>query len=148
MVVRVLAELLDAPVEVPEDRVEIDDDLTLELEDDAQHAVRRRVLGPHVDEHLAVAEGVELGLAFGPRRVWRDRLEDTGVLVELDPRVIRRRLALAVWWRGRHARTFRIVSAVRVLRGAWTCSMWRTPAPGDRAASSGRKKSLRSGKLW
>ena len=60
VVVGVLAELLDAAVEVAEDRVEVDDLLAVELEDDPQHAVGRRVLRAHVDEHLAVAERVEL----------------------------------------------------------------------------------------
>ena len=88
VVVGVLAELLDAAVEVAEDRVEVDDLLAVELEDDPQHAVGRRVLGAHVDEHLAVAERVELGLALGPRRVRRDRLEDAELAVERDARVV------------------------------------------------------------
>ena len=88
VVVGVLAQLLDAAVEVAEDRVEVDDLLAVELEDDPQHAVGRRVLRPHVDEHLAVAERVELGLALGPRRVRRDRLEDAELAVEHDPRVV------------------------------------------------------------
>ena len=126
-------------MEVAEDRIEVDDLLALELQDDPEHAVGRRVLGPHVDEHLAVAERVELALALGPRRVRRDRLEDPGGLVELDPRVVRRDLAMAAAGRGGgHALTFRTVSPGRALRGAWDCSMWRTPAPGERAASSAR----------
>ena len=82
VVVGVLAQLLDAAMEVAEDRVEVDDLLAVELEHDPEHAVGRRVLRPHVDEHLAVAERVELGLALGPRRVRRDRLEDAEVAVE------------------------------------------------------------------
>ena len=74
--VAVLADLLDAPVEVAQHRVEVDDALAVDLEHDAQHAVGRGVLRPQVDEHLAVAERVELGLALGARRVRRDRLED------------------------------------------------------------------------
>jgi hypothetical protein len=72
VVVRVLDQLLDAAVEVAEDRVDVDDALAVELEDDAEHAVRRRVLRAHVQEHLAVAERVELRLALGARRVRRD----------------------------------------------------------------------------
>ena len=44
VVVGVLAQLLDAAVEVAEHRVEVDDLLAVELEDDPQHAVGRRVL--------------------------------------------------------------------------------------------------------
>jgi hypothetical protein len=88
VVVGVLAQLLDAAMEIAEDRVKVDDDLAVELENDPEHAVGRRVLRPHVDVHLAVAEGVELGLALGPRRVGRDRLEDADRLLELDPRVV------------------------------------------------------------
>ena len=138
VVVGVLAQLLDAAVEVAEDRVEVDDLLAVELEDDPQHAVGRRVLRPHVDEHLAVAERVELGLALRPRRVRRDRLEDADLLVEHDPRVVggRRgagRLVVVI-----DRVPVRTVAAGVALRGAWVCSMWRTPAPGERAASSGR----------
>ena len=71
--VGVLAELLDAAMEVAEDRVEVDDRLAVELHHHPQDAVGRRVVGPDVDEHLAVVERVELGLALGPRRVRRDR---------------------------------------------------------------------------
>ena len=44
VVVGVLADLLDAAVEVAEDRVEVDDLLAVDLEDDPQHAVGGRVL--------------------------------------------------------------------------------------------------------
>jgi len=147
VVVGVLAELLDAAMEVAQDRVEVDDLLALDLQDDPEDAVGRRVLWAHVDEHLTVAERVELVLALRPGRVGRDRLEDPDLLVELDPRVVGRRLAMAVavGRRGGHARTFRIIVPGFALRGACDCSMWRTPAPGERAASSGRKKSFRSG---
>ena len=36
--------------------------LAVELQDDAQHPVRRRVLRPHVEHHLG---GVEKGLVLG-----------------------------------------------------------------------------------
>jgi hypothetical protein len=74
VVVRVLADLLDAAVEVAQDRVHVHDLLARELQDEAQDAVRGRVVRADVEEHLAVAQGVELALALGPRRVRRDRL--------------------------------------------------------------------------
>ena len=88
VVVGVLAQLLDAAMEIAEHRVEVDDLLAVELEDDPQDAVGRRVLRAHVDEHLAVAERVELGLTLGPWRVRRDRLEDAKLAIERDPRVV------------------------------------------------------------
>ena len=121
----------------------------------------------HVDEHLAVAERVELRLAFGPRRVRRDRLEDAEVAVQDDARVVRRagegagsvgvvrRRGVVAVMAGPSRSLVRCIGADRrtvavvgALRGVWVCSIGRTPPPGDRAASSGRKKSLRSGKLW
>ena len=145
VVVRVLAQLLDAAMEIPEDRVQVDDLLAVELEHDAEHTVGRRVLRPHVDEHLAVGQGVELGLALGPRRVRRDRLEDAKVAVQRDPGIVGRLVGLLL---GRaHAPPRRTSAVVGTLLGAWVRSIGRTPPPGERAASSGRKKSLRSGKL-
>jgi hypothetical protein len=47
-----LADLLLAAVQVADDRLAADDLLAVELEDQAQHAVRGRVLRPHVDEHV------------------------------------------------------------------------------------------------
>ena len=88
VVVGVLAQLLDAAMEIAEHRVEVDDLLAVELEDDPQDAVGRGVLRPHVDEHLAVAERVELGLALGPRRVRRDGLEDAQLAIERDPGIV------------------------------------------------------------
>ena len=115
VVVGVLAQLLDAAMEVAQDRVEVHDLLAVELEDHPQHAVRGRMLRPHVDEHLAVAERVELGFALGPRRVRRHGLEDAQVAIERDPRVV-----------GRHRR--RGHGASRSLR----------PSSGARAPSTGR----------
>ena len=74
--VAVLADLLDAAVQVAQHRVEVHDALAVDLEDDAQDAVGGGVLRAQVDEHLAVAERVELGLALRARRVaagWRRR---------------------------------------------------------------------------
>ena len=115
---------------------------------DPQHAVGGWVLGPHVQKHLAVAERVELGLPLGARRVRRDGLENPGFLVEQDARVVGGgtlgggHLTLGSWREPGRRR-----SVLGVFAGMWVCSMWRTPAPGERAASSGRTKSLRSGKL-
>ena len=122
VVVRVLAQLLDAAVEVAEDRVEVDDLLAVDLEHDPQHAVRGRVLGPHVDEHLAVAERVELRLALGARRVRRDRLELPDAVVEQDPRVVGGRV-LVGRGRCRHVRPSR-------------CGGRRAPSPGWARASA------------
>jgi hypothetical protein len=45
-------------------RVDALDDLAVQLHDHAQHAVRRRVLGPEVDGELP-----DLGFLAGPRRI-------------------------------------------------------------------------------
>ncbi len=132
VVVGVLAQLLDAAVEVAEDRVEVDDPLALDLEDHPQDAVGRRVLGAHVDEHLTVAEGVELGLALRPRRIGRDRLEDADVLVEHDPRVVGGRVpdgghdrVSSPWSAGSGRRAPRSTG-----RGSVPCGGLRHPASG------------------
>ena len=151
VVVGVLDELLDAAVEVAEDRVDVDDALAVELEDDPEHAVGRRVLRAHVEEHLAVAERVELGLALGPRRVRRDRLVEVVVVLEQDVRVVRRRWVpfgnVAAARRGArrglggHAGPQAFVwrrTPGAASTGLCVRSTWRTPAPGERAASSGR----------
>ena len=151
VVVGVLAELLDAAMEVAEDRIEVDDLLALELQDDPEHAVGRRVLGSHVDEHLAVAERVELALALGPRRVRRDRLEDAGRLVELDARVVRRHLVVGVAVGRRRAVTRAPsgpTSAGRALRGVCDCSMWRTPAAGRARRVVGEVEVLAEREAW
>src|SRR5450759_2873371 len=76
--VGVLGDLLHAAMEVAQDRVQVHYLLAGDLEDNPQDAVRGRVLGPHVQEHLAVPEVVELPLSLGSGQ--RDRLEDPGVL--------------------------------------------------------------------
>ena len=165
--VGVLAQLLDAAVEVAEDRVEVDDVLAVELQDDSQDAVGRGVLGTHVDEHLAVAEGVELGLALGPGRVRRDGLEDADLLVEEDPRVVGRGMGpgTGAGVGGRHRSVSRC--SIRPASGgswrpAWRCggrgsapcAARRHPASGPRrragrspsgAGSSGSRAACRSG---
>ncbi len=88
------------------------------------------------------ARRVELGLALGPRRVRRDGLEDAEVAIEHDPRVVRGGVLS-----GRHGAARRTAAVEGTLLGAGVRSIGRTPPPGERAASSGRKKSLRSGKL-
>ena len=49
VVLHVLRDLLVAAVEVADVRIGLGNDLTVQLEHNAQHAVRRRVRGPHVD---------------------------------------------------------------------------------------------------
>ena len=64
----VLARLLDAGVDVADDRLHRDDGLALERQEQPQHAVRRRVVRPHVDRE-------ELVLRFVDRAALeRDRL--------------------------------------------------------------------------
>jgi hypothetical protein len=63
-----LAGLLHAGVQVAEDRLGAHHGLAVELEHEAQHAVGRRVLRPHVDDHGLVfgrRVGQRLGLGFG-----------------------------------------------------------------------------------
>ncbi len=49
----VLDQLLGAPVQQPDVRVHALHDLAVELEDEAQHAVRRRMLRPEIDLEIA-----------------------------------------------------------------------------------------------
>jgi hypothetical protein len=152
VVVGVLAQLLDTAVEIAQDRVEIDDLLAVDLEDDPQDAVGRWMLGAHVHEHLAVAQGVELGLALGSGRVRRDGLEHSDLLVQGDPRVVRRGVGRDVErapgsGHRQPAVAWRMRASSWALVGPWVCSIGRTPPAGERDASSARKKSLRSGKL-
>ncbi len=136
--VRGLAQLLDAAVEIAEHRVQVHDPLAVDLEHDAQHPVRGWVLGAHVEEHLAVAERVELRLALGPRRVRRDRLERADLVVEQHPGVVGGGVLVRGGRRHGYAFTVRRTTDGVACVGVCVCSMWRTPPPGDRAASSGR----------
>jgi len=157
VVVGVLAQLLDAPMQVAEDRVEIDDLLAVELEDHSEHAMGRRMLGSHVEEHLAVPQGVELGLALRARRVRRHRLEDAEIAIELDAGIVGLtregvvaeaagvRPCVGSGGRGGHRGVPEVPAPMRrtgaargVSLGAWVRSIGRTPAPGERAASSAR----------
>ena len=52
----VLRDLLHPAVEEADVAVEVDDGLAVEAQDDAQHPVGRRVLRPHVQDHLGVVE--------------------------------------------------------------------------------------------
>ena len=49
-----LAGLLDAGVQIADLRVEADDDLAVDLQHQAQNAMRGRVLRPHIDDHVLV----------------------------------------------------------------------------------------------
>jgi hypothetical protein len=54
-----LRDLLHAPMQVADVAIEIDDGLAVEFENNAQDAVRRRMLRPHVQHHLgAVQQGL------------------------------------------------------------------------------------------
>ena len=55
-----LARLLHAGVQVADDRLGPQDGLTLELEHEPQHAVGRRVLGTHVDDHRLVVGSADV----------------------------------------------------------------------------------------
>jgi hypothetical protein len=52
--------LLDAGVEVADARAGLGHRLAVELEDEAEHAVRRRVLRTHVDDDPLLVEGGRL----------------------------------------------------------------------------------------
>ena len=52
----VLGDLLHAAMEITDVAIEIHDGFAVELENHAQHAVRRRVLRPHVQHHLRAVE--------------------------------------------------------------------------------------------
>ena len=54
--VAVLAQLLDAAVQVPDHDLGIDDLLAVEAQHDAQHAMRAGMLRPHVDHQLVGVE--------------------------------------------------------------------------------------------
>ena len=57
--------LLDAGVQVADDRPELGDRLAVQRQDQPEHAVRRRVLRAHVDDQVLVAAAV--GGLFGRR---------------------------------------------------------------------------------
>eukprot|EP00825_Cyclidium_porcatum_P002331 TRINITY_DN11073_c0_g1_i1.p2 TRINITY_DN11073_c0_g1~~TRINITY_DN11073_c0_g1_i1.p2 ORF type:complete len:369 (+),score=42.63 TRINITY_DN11073_c0_g1_i1:92-1198(+) len=63
----VLADLLDAPVQVPDHGLAVADGLALESQLDPEHAVGGRVLGAQVDFHLLVLE--HRSLRLGPLEV-------------------------------------------------------------------------------
>ena len=52
----VLGDLLHAAVQIADVAIEIDNGLAVELENHAQHTVRRRVLRAHVQHHLWAVE--------------------------------------------------------------------------------------------
>ena len=63
--VAILAQLLDAAVQVADHDVAVDDVLAVQPQDDAQHAVRARMLRPHVEHQLI---GVEHRATLNHRR--------------------------------------------------------------------------------
>src|SRR4051812_13333655 len=79
----VLAELFSAAVQVADNRIAISDQLAVELEHHAQHAVRAGVLRTHVEGHQTFAtlqrnvflhgqwtDGLRLGAKNGAGFVW------------------------------------------------------------------------------
>ena len=58
-----LRELLRASVHVADDRLGAGDDLAVELDHDPEHAVGRRVLGTHVDDHRLVFADLDVDVA-------------------------------------------------------------------------------------
>jgi hypothetical protein len=74
----VLHVLLEAGVEVADDRPEADDLLAQEIDDEPKHSVRRRVVRPEVDLHH-VLRALEL---VGEPEDRRNRVRDLGPLVE------------------------------------------------------------------
>jgi hypothetical protein len=76
-------------MEIAEDRVNVHDLLARELEYETKDAVSGRMVRAEVEEHLAVAQGVELALALRPGWVRRDGLEQPADLaVEHDSRIV------------------------------------------------------------
>ena len=63
-----LGELLLAAVQVADDRDDVLDELAVEGDDQAQHAVRAGVLRPHVDDDLVELEAVDVGALAARRR--------------------------------------------------------------------------------
>ncbi|WP_370518502.1 hypothetical protein [Nostocoides sp. HKS02] len=70
--------LLDAGVEVTDARTGLGHGLTVELEDESQHAVGRRVLGTHVDDDALLVE--RSGLVDELVPVATGGVEDVGAL--------------------------------------------------------------------
>ena len=69
----VLDQLLGAAVQQPDMRVDALDDFAVELEHEAQHAMRRRVLRPEIDGELAVVAFTLTALGLGVRGVCLSR---------------------------------------------------------------------------
>ena len=68
-----LAVLLDAGVQVTDDRTARHDVLTVELEDQAEDPVGRGVLGPHVDDHGLLVDPLVVFARHVVRRLDRER---------------------------------------------------------------------------
>src|SRR5436190_19761444 len=102
--------------------------------------MRGGVLRAHVDEHLAVAERVELGLALGPRWVRRHRLEDAEVAVERDPGIVARCVGDTdhrTGFRPGQPGVRRASAVAGTLLGVWVRSVGCTRPSGERAAAAG-----------
>ena len=68
----VLDQLLGAAMQQPDMRIDALDHLAVELEHEAQHAVRRRMLRPEIDGELAVVAGALAAIGFS-RASYRSR---------------------------------------------------------------------------
>ena len=135
VVISVLAELLNAAVQVSEHRIEINDLFAVHLDDDAEHTVCGRVLRSHVDEHLAVPKVEELRLALCLRS-WRGFVPLRGGR-NRDSWIVER--WLRQWCcHGYAPGLLRSVVPRVASTGVPTRSMFRTPAAGERDASSAR----------
>ena len=75
-----LDQLLGAAMEKPDMRIDALHNLAIELEHQAQHAVRRRVLRSEIDGEVAQLSLVHVGPPFGaPARQWsREHLDGSG----------------------------------------------------------------------
>ena len=65
----VLDQLLGAAMQQPDMRIDALDHLAVELEHEAEHAVRRRMLRAEIDGELAVVAFALAAIGFVPRRV-------------------------------------------------------------------------------
>ena len=124
IVLPVLADLLEAAVQVADVRNAAHDRLAVELEHEAQHAVRRRMLRPDVDEHVLTRRAPAPSTA-APRARRRCRSR-------------RRRAARAAGVPARRGRWSRAATSTVRFVVAIVYSPVRSPVPRRRRMSAGR----------
>ena len=102
-----LAELLDTPVEVSDDRIAVGDDFAVETENHPEHAVRARMLRSHVQDQLvrAIRPSVTSSLIVSV-----PVLGGSGELSRVDPSLTRSK---SETWRAHGTYTPRPVQRVR-----------------------------------